>query len=172
MPGPAPKHPSTRARRNRSSSAATLTRPDRAEIPALPDPPPLVEYDEDKNRHTHEVDWHPLVVEWWNDVWASPMSSEWDDSDVHNVYICLLLQQDMWTASLPRDRRDAAAEYRLQRKDLGLTPFDRRRLEWTIEQADEARERGAQRRASRKPAPRPADAGGKPDPRGGLSVVS
>lgn len=171
MPGPVPKHASTRARRNKASSAATLTRPTKAKIPALPDAPPLVEYDEDKTRHAHEVDWHSMVKQWWTDVWSAPMSSEWDASDVHNLYICLLLQQDMWMASSPKDRRDAAAEYRLQRKDLGLTPFDRRRLEWTIEQAEDAKDRGQQRRARKAPAPTPA----KPkahDPRGGLSIVS
>lgn len=172
MPGPAPKHPSARARRNRSTTAATLTRPTRAKVPAMPDAPPLVEYDDEKVRHTHEVDWHDMVRQWWTDVWSAPMSTEWDESDIHNLYICLLLQQDMWTASTPKDRRDAAAEYRLQRKDLGLTPFDRRRLEWQIESAEEAKDRGAQRRARQSPAASSPAAGGKKDPRGGLSVVS
>lgn len=137
----------------------------------MPEAPPLVEYDQDGVRHVLDVGWHLMTERWWKDVWRSPMSSEWDDSDIHNLYICLLLQQDMWTASTPKDRRDAAAEYRLQRKDLGLTPFDRRRLEWTIEQAEDAKDRGQRRRST--PAPTPAKAqGGRPDPRAGLSVVS
>lgn len=171
MPGPAPKHPSARARRNKSTTAATITRPVKAKVPDLPEAPPVVEYDEDGGRHSYDAGWHAMSQAWWADVWSSPMSSEWDESDVHNLYICLLLQQDMWTATSARERKDAAAEYRLQRKDLGLTPFDRRRLEWTIEQADEAKDRGAKRRAAGAPAPRKRTSKAS-DPRHGLSVVS
>ena len=45
-----------------------------------------------------------------------------------------------------------AAEIRLQRQAFGLTPYDRRRLEWTIESVDEAQDRGRQRRARQQPA--------------------
>lgn len=155
MPGPAPKHPSTRARRNKAATAATLQRPKRAKVPPLPD---------------REPGWHPMTAEWWRDVWSSPMSPEWDDSDIHNVYICAAIYDDIWRAESSAGRKEAASEYRLQRKDLGLTPFDRRRLEWTIEQADEAQDRGRQRRARSTQKPQPASAAA--DPRSVLTAVS
>ena len=151
MSGPAPKHPSARARRNKTSTRATLSPVHDVEAPKLPSRPD---------------GWHEMTVQWWADIWASPMSPEWDESDVHNVYLLAMIYDDIWTAEGARERAQAASEYRQQRKDLGLTPFDRRRLEWTIEQADEARDKGDRRRSS---APRQeSPKGGKPDPRSTL----
>jgi len=126
----AKKDPSVRARRNKTSTRATLTTAGSREIPPMPT----------------STAWKPQTEAWWDDVWSSPMAPEWDESDVHNVILCALLYNDIWCAETARDRKEAAAEYRLQRKDLGLTPYDRRRLEWTIEQADDAKDRGRQRR--------------------------
>src|SRR3546814_14368195 len=72
----------------------------------------------------------------------------------------------MWRDGTAKDRKDAAAEYRLQRVDLGLSPYSRRRLEWTIESADEAKERGQQRRTRHSPSPITGD-----DPRNALSAA-
>src|SRR5690606_8458834 len=109
-----------------------------------------------------------------NDVWTSPMASEWDDSDVHNVVVVALLYDDIWSATTPKARKDALAEYRLQRADLGLSPYSRRRLEWTIETAAEAKSRGERRRSGAAPGQPPT--GGQPatpqdDPRAILSAV-
>lgn len=139
MPGPTPKDASVRARRNRSSTRRALQPRSAAalkviegEIPELPE----------------GMAWHPEVQRWWNDVWSSPMAPEWDGSDVHNVTVCALLMNDFWTATSATARREAASEFRMHRRDLGLTPLDRRRLEWTIESADEAKDRGQKRRAN------------------------
>jgi hypothetical protein len=110
--------------------------------------------------------WHAETKRWWKDVWSSPMASEWAESDVHNVVLCAMLFDDVWTAETAKERKDAAGEYRLQRKDLGLTPYDRRRLEWTIESAAEAKDRGRARRERRTPDPQAAG-----DPRGVLRAV-
>jgi len=146
------KDPSVRARRNQASTRAKLTRSTDVAIPELPE---------------REHGWHSLTREWWADIWSSPMSPEWDASDVHNVYIAAAIYDDMWRAETAKERKDAAAEYRLQRVDLGLSPYSRRRLEWTIESADEAKERGQQRRARKVPTP---DAGD--DPRSVLRAVN
>lgn len=122
------KHTSVRARANKAATASTLDHPTRL-IPKMPD----------------GVDWHTQAVQWWSDVWSSPMSPEWDISDIHNVTICAMLINDIWTAGTAKDRKDAMAEYRLQRKDLGLSPYDRRRLEWTIETAEDAKDKGKSR---------------------------
>lgn len=113
--------------------------------------------------------WHPETERWWNDVWSSPMSPEWDESDEHNVILCALLYNDIWLAETAKERKDAAGEFRLQRKDLGLTPYDRRRLEWTIASADEAADRGRQRRERQTPK---APAVGAVDPRSVLRAVN
>ncbi len=133
MPAPK-KDPSVRARRNKAAGAATISRNMNIEVPDLPD---------------RGTGWHQLTRDWWTDVWSSPMAAEWDSSDVHNVLIAAAVYDDMWRAETPKERKEAAAEYRLQRVDLGLSPYSRRRLEWTIESADEARDRGRQRRERR-----------------------
>lgn len=142
MPAPK-KHPSVRARTNRAPTAAVLA-PRRGRRPRLPE----------------IVDWHPQVIEWWADVWASPMPSGWDKSDRHNVIFCAMLLQDFWVAESARDRTSALAEFRQHRKDLGLTPGSREGLEWDTEAAVEPR--GGKSRGQRAGAKQPA---AKQDPR-------
>jgi hypothetical protein len=145
---PLPKHKP--ARRNRSAGAATLRKPTgRAKVPALPE--------------RLAVPWHPQTLEWWADVWASPMAPEYDPSDVHGLYVLAMLVDAFWY----EPSQGMAAEIRLQRQCFGLSPIDRRRLQWEIERADEAQARGAGRRAAA------GQAGKKPppDPRRTLHAV-
>lgn len=140
MPGPTPKHSSVRARRNRTSTAATLRVQHNVVAPELPP----------------GREWQPLTLAWWHDVWASPMAPEFDDSDRHGLFMLAVLVDEFWLDP----SADAAAEIRLQRKDFGLTPLDRRRLQWEIERVDEAQDKGERRRATPstpKPVPRKAD---------------
>lgn len=123
---PAPKHPSARARRNKTSTAATLFAPVEISVPDLPDGP-----------------WHPQTVAWWQDIWASPMSSEFDQSDIHGLFVLAVLVNVFWN----KPHWATAAEIRLQSQRFGLSPLDRRRLQWEIEKVDEAQDRGNQRRA-------------------------
>lgn len=139
-------------------------------VPEMPKHPPRY----DGEGYAIPADWHPQTEAWWHDVWTSPMASEWDDSDLHNVFVVALLYDDIWTATTPRERKDALSEYRLQRADLGLSPYSRRRLEWTIETADEAKDRGARRRAGAgQPTPSPSRKRDRAaDPRAVLSAVN
>ncbi len=130
MPVP-PKDPSTRARRNRVSTAAQLKRDPKIKAPKLPDRP-----------------WSPPTLAWWVDVWASPMAPEFDASDVHGLFALAVLVDDFWTAETPTARRDMAAEIRLQTQRFGLSPIDRRRLQWEIERTEEAQDRGSRRRTA------------------------
>lgn len=148
-----PKDPKTRQRRNRASTARTLTGvPDGFDAPTLP-----------AGRR-----WRQATRDWWADVWASPMASEFVDGrvDVHGLYMLAVLVDDFWrepSASL-------AAEIRLQRQCFGLTPIDRRRLQWEIDRGEDASERTRKRRAA--PAPKvKADGGGSDDPRAVLHAV-
>jgi hypothetical protein len=136
MPGPDPKHPGTRQRRNRTSTAATLSVVHDVEEPSLP-----------------TRLWHEQTRFWWRDIWASPMAPEWDSSDIHGLFNLALLIDDFWTTEDPKLRKELAAEIRQQRQGFGLTPIDRRRLQWEIERTDEAQDRGRRRRAAAPPAP-------------------
>lgn len=134
MPGPQPKPASARARRNKTSTNATLKADAAIVAPELP-----------------PHDWHPMTLAWWRDLWASPMAPEYDDSDRHGLFKLAMLQNDFWNAPTAKDRKDASAEIRLQEQRFGLSPIDRRRLQWEIEKSEEAVERGAKRRGSSPP---------------------
>lgn len=136
MPQPK-KHASVRARTNRASTAATLT--DGTTI-IRPDLPPRFVTDNDGERV--EVEWQPATTTWWDDLWASPMAAEYHSSDRHALFILAALVDQFWT----NPDQKLAAEIRLQRVPFGLTPYDRRRLEWTIETAEESKDRGTARR--------------------------
>lgn len=155
----------------KAALVAALAAADSPDVPALPKHPTRYYETADGERVAEDVEWHDQTRAWWADVWASPMADEWDRSDVHNVMVVALLYNDIWDAETPKERKDAMAEYRLQRADLGLSPYARRRLEWTIETAEEAKDRGTKRRAASTPKA-PADKGKRPDPRAGLASVN
>jgi len=150
MPGPNPKDPSVRARRNKTSTAATLKADPRATVPDLP----------------KRGGWHEQTVEWWRDVWSSPMAPEFDASDRHGLNMLAILVDDYWTAESSRERMALAAEIRQQSQRFGLSPIDRRRLQWEIERTEEAVQKGTRRRA----ASTPKNDGGT-DPRATLRAV-
>lgn len=135
MPGPLPKR--NPARRNKTATRATLPRDHKVVAPKLP---------------TRETKWHAQTVEWWADIWASPMAPEFERADLHGLFVLADLVDAFWTAETPKERTALAAEIRLQRRDFGLTPLDRRRLQWEIERAEDAQDRGQRRRQTSKPA--------------------
>ena len=141
MKGPTPKKASLRQMRNKPSTAATLTvEGARKRAPLLP-----------KTR-----EWNKLTRSWWRDVWRSPMAEEFLESDVHGLYILAELVDSFWN-----DTSDLklASEIRLQRQCFGLTPIDRRRLQWEVERLE---------RKERKP---PARLESGADPRSLFKVV-
>lgn len=149
MPGPSPKDPSTRARRNASSTAAKLAADPNIERPPLPEWRP----------------WHAMTVAWWADLWDSPMAPEFDRSDLTGLVALAVLTDDFWMAESAADRLKLAAELRQQGQRFGLSPIDRRRLQWEIERTEEALDKGDRRRSSRD---RPATTG---DPRATLRAL-
>jgi hypothetical protein len=147
-----PKDPSVRQRRNKTSTNATLKADPDLEVPNLP----------------KRGGWHEQTSAWWADVWASPMAPEYDDSDKHGLFALAVLVDDFWTAESSRERKELAAEIRQQSQRFGLSPIDRRRLQWTIEQVDEAQDKGQRRRERSEPAKKPT---GGTDPRATLRAV-
>lgn len=148
---PLPKDPSTRARRNKVAGARML------QAVAAPEVPPLPEFED------HE--WHELTRQWWRDIWSSPMAPEWDQSDIHGLYILARLVDDFWW----EPTQALAAEIRLQRQCFGTTPIDRRRLQWEIERGELAEKETTARRQAARSKPRATGARLKSDPRNALS---
>ena len=148
--GPTPKPAATRARKNRVTTAAVLhaPNPEQVVVPPLPERPqdwhhPLL------NRPPQ--DWHPLTRTWWADLWASPMAAEYDATDVHGLLQLAVLVDDFWQAETARDRLAVSAELRLQGIRFGLSPIDRRRLQWEIERTEEAQAQRQRRLGAQPP---------------------
>ncbi|CAA9364290.1 MAG: gp1 [uncultured Gemmatimonadetes bacterium] len=110
-----------------------------------------------------------MTVSWWADIWSSPMAPEFDDSDRHGLFMLAVLVDAFWNAETPTAAKDLAAEIRQQGQRFGLSPIDRRRLQWEIERTEEAQDKGARRRAQ-PPAPaKPSKSAA--DPRSVLRAV-
>lgn len=134
MPGPLPKDPALRQRRNKKSTRAILP----AEAARRLRRPNLPELPEDET-------WHPMARRFWELVWASPLSFEFLRADEPALFRLLMLVNRYWnTGSL-----NVAKEIRMLEREFGLTPMSRRRLEWTVAQAEEAKDRHEQKRARR-----------------------
>lgn len=119
MGGPTPKPAHLRQRRNRVPTAAVLSfeNTGRKRAPSLP----------------HDRNWQVMTLAWWKDVWHSPMAAEFLKADIHGLYRLAVLVDRFWfepTTTL-------AAEIRQQQAAYGLTPIDRRRLQWEIKKVEE-----------------------------------
>lgn len=156
MPGPPPKDPTIRQRTNKSSTRSVLTN----EPAKKRRVPPLFKR---LNVDGAVILWHDMTKRWWRDVWRSPMAGEYLQADHHGLYRLAELVDAFWH----RPSAGLAAEIRLQQQSFGLTPLDRRRLEWTVEQAEGAKDRGKQRQP---PAAAP-DPEVEADPRKRLRMV-
>jgi hypothetical protein len=104
-------------------------------------------------------DWNNALVE----------SGEFVDGqvDVHGLYILAVLVDAFWS----EPSASLAAEIRLQRQCFGLTPIDRRRLQWEIDRGEDASERTRKRRATPATGAEKNDQPPTADPRGVLHVV-
>jgi len=83
-----------------------------------------------------------MTLAWWSDsvtgIWSSPMAKEYDNSDVHGLFSLAMLVDDFWNAESSEDRKQLMAEIRLQSQRYGLSPIDRRRLQWEIARGEDA----------------------------------
>lgn len=73
------------------------------------------------------------------------MAHEYLDADVHGLYRLAVLVDQFWADPSPV----LAAEIRLEQQCFGLTPIDRRRLQWEIERGESAAIRTQQRQVQR-----------------------
>lgn len=154
MPGPPPKDPKLRQRTNRVSTSATLVIASAETQAPMTSPPALPE------RRAGEHPWHPETLNFWKEVWASPMAAEFIAADVPGLVLVARLMDRFNYGDV-----SIAAEIRLQRQCFGLTPLDRRRLQWEIERAEAAERRRPNQTAA------PAATAGVRDPRKTLRAV-
>lgn len=145
MPGVLPKDPKLRQRRNKTSTRAILL-PETEALEGIPDLP--------KRRR-----WHGLTLAWWQDIWQSPMAPEYLKADLHGLYLLAELVDRFWK----KPTIALAVEIRLQRQCFGLSPIDRRRLQWEVEKVESVTRK---RDMEQKRRPAPTD-----DPRQYLTVV-
>lgn len=131
MGGVAPKPANLRQRRNKKTTAAKLTDTNGdAEIPDLP-----------------EIrEWNQYTQAYWEEIWTSPMATEYIDADYDGILQLIILVDDFYEAESPTMRIKLATEMRLQREQFGLAPIARARLHWEIARGDEAEERRAKRK--------------------------
>lgn len=119
--GPPPKPAHLRQRRNRTSTAAELVEGEPLnEIPELP--------------ARGRKKWHPFTLSWWEDVRSSPMANEFIPADLHGLYLLADLVDQYWR----KPSAKLAGEIRQQRTCFGLTPIDRRRLQWEVKRVEES----------------------------------
>ena len=151
MPGPVPKDPKIRQRVNKVSTSNTFVDDDPiSEIPDLP-----------KRRRK----WRPETLAWWAHVWSSPMRDEYINADTHGLFVLADLIDSYWRGSSRGENvSQLATEMRLQRQCFGLTPIDRRRLQWEIQRGEEA-EGKRKHTVTKQPDQKPVD------PRGTLKAV-
>lgn len=95
-------------------------------------------------------DYCPQVQAWLRDIACSPMSGEWDASDVHGLVLIADLREAYWSVPAEKAMTKAAlaAEIRLQMVEFGLSPLSRRRLQWEIERAEDAVAKTTARRST------------------------
>jgi hypothetical protein len=149
MPGPMPKDPGVRQRRNKASTRALL-RTDEAPRMRAPSLPAITKKRKRKvGGVTVEVEevqeWHPMARRFWELVWSSPMTAEFVRADEPALFRLVFLVDLFWK----RGSLAVATEIRMLEREFGLTPLSRRRLEWTVVQAEEAKDRHEERRIKR-----------------------
>lgn len=124
MPGPIPKNPATRVRRNKVTTNAKLSRAPRAKKRGLPRRTPA---------------WHPETRRTWDEWWSSPQAAEWTQIHASGLFRLIVLVDDFWRATTAKERKDLAGELRLQGTEFGLSPMAERRLQWErIHEEDQA----------------------------------
>jgi hypothetical protein len=162
MPGPTPKDPALRQRRNKTSTRALLCT---NELPRLraPSLPKLTKNRKVKGEVVEVTEeWHPMARRFWEMIWRSPMTTEFLRADEPALLRLVFLVHQFWKGG----SLAVAAEIRMLEREFGMTPMSRRRLEWAVVSTEEAKDRHEHNRAVR--AKKVIDA--EPDPRGVLDL--
>lgn len=123
-----PKDPEVRQRRNQAPTAATLPAPDSADLRKAKIPTLSAKQLGIKGAIK------PQVREWWIDAWRSPMAPRWLKTDMHVLYLCALIRQQIAVSAMEgKPVATLAGELRQQERRVGLDVMSRRSLDWRIE---------------------------------------
>lgn len=117
MPGPAPKDPKKRARRNVDPIPTTVLRFEQADAPELPG----------------GYDWPAPTRQWWATWLASPQAEHFGSTDWDFLLDTALVHAEFWAGNT-----GVGAELRLRVAKFGATPEDRARLRMQFAEADAA----------------------------------
>lgn len=122
MPQPL-KDEAVRQRTNKATTRAELDPNGKARMPSFPAGLFGEEGDPLRPRQPHT-----LTRRWWRVIWKSPMAPRWLEADVERLFLVAALRDRFFR----EPSTTLASEIRQQEQTLGLTPLDRRRLEWHI----------------------------------------
>lgn len=119
--------------RKKSTKAVLVPVKRGTQIPDIPNP--------------DDREFHRLTVKWWDNVWTSPMASEYLETDIDGLGRVALLIDEYYKNPAGRAGRDILAELRLQEARFGLSPIDRSRLQWEVQKGEEAQKKRQPQRA-------------------------
>jgi len=146
-----PRKPGGRADKKDPRKTVILENREDAEIPEMPkasDWLPLPPYLEGEEVEEEEVDWCDPVKSWWHDIWASPMASEFVQSDIHTLHVaCVYLHEGLNPYYKLSDRLKSLTSFESTIKNFGLTPVSRENLRWAVSQGEQAQNRTNQLRS-------------------------
>lgn len=113
-------------------------------VPELPDPAQWLD--------PGATEWPNAVVNWWQDIFRSPMASEWVEADLGSLYLAATyLAQSLDPHTPLKDRIKAGQCWEASLKAYGLTPRSRELLRWSIAQGEAAQSRTRELRGNRAP---------------------
>ena len=119
MPGPAPKPPHLRRRRNPPTYEWVILKdPYNGPIPELPS----------------GIRWTKSARAWWATIWRTAMASQWNEGDVPALVELAMLRQKMMAGEF-----NLAGVVEKRSDKFGLTPKGRRDLRWVITDQDKER---------------------------------
>ncbi len=164
---PESKPPGLRQRRNKTSTRAMLSSVVDHKVPPMPDAEEWLRLPPAEMAAAMAAGWKPRwakpVVDWWENLWQSPMSNEFLPSDIGQLYLaCYYLELSLDPTLKVPARLAAARQHEMCVKQFGLSPMSRRSLQWEVARADSATmdtEAKTQRRRSK------ADKDSSDDPR-------
>lgn len=140
--GPAPKDPSTRARRNKDAVATRVLEAVAAVRPELPEF--TVQVTVDGELQEQRFVWPAITREWWAGLDRHPLAHEFIAADWSYLLETARVHAAFWAGDTK-----AAGELRLRESKYGFTPEDRLRLRISLATATEVEDRVVRRRTRR-----------------------
>lgn len=142
--GPMAKHASARQRSNTVSTAREIVL--RGEHEALLPVPPLPDRHKIVEGQSVEVQWHRQATTAWAEMWQFPLVYQAPEVDRHLMYVYIALLDAFWRRmDEGRAVTELAKEIRPYSEMWGFGEKARRHLQITIQEAEEAMERGRKR---------------------------